>query len=78
MSTKTPGCPRCGMNARLQKRTFSDQALKALIAWGDLDAKLKEEGVCDSCYGELRDVLIERSEDLKQFPESPRPMGRAS
>lgn len=64
MSTKTSGCPRCGLNERLQKRTFSEEALSALIRWGDMDARLRSEAICDSCYGELREVLIERSSEL--------------
>lgn len=73
MSTKTTGCPRCSMNARLQKRTFSEPAIEALVRWGDMDSKLREEPICDSCYGELRDVLIERSAEL-----GPQALTRAS
>lgn len=57
-------CPRCGIDGFLQKRTFSDQALAALVSWEELEASLVDEAVCHECYVELRDVLIERSEEL--------------
>ena len=65
MSSKLMDCPRCGMNARLTKRSFSEQAISALVLWGDMDKQLVGQEICDSCYAELREVLIDRSEDLK-------------
>lgn len=62
---KSQECPRCSNEARLTKRTFSDQALAALIVWNDLSEKLVDEAICDDCYAELRDILIERIEDVK-------------
>ncbi len=64
MSAKSHDCPRCGMNSRLQKRAFSDQALAALVIWGDLDRRLVSQSICDDCYEELRDILIDRSAEV--------------
>lgn len=65
MSVKLMECPRCEMSARLSKRSFSEQAVSALVTWGDMNANLIGQDICDACYAELRDILIERSEDLK-------------
>ncbi len=73
---KTQECPRCSTPARLSKRTFSDQALAALVVWKDLSEKLIEEPICEDCYSELRDILIERIEDVKSV--EPRRFHRAS
>jgi len=73
---KSQECPRCANQARLSKRTFSDQALAALIVWSDLTENLIDESICDDCYGELRDILIERIEDVKAV--APRKFNRAS
>ena len=73
---KTQECPRCANPSRLQKRTFSDQALAALIVWNDLSENLVEESICDDCYGELRDILIERIEEVRAV--TPRQFNRAS
>ena len=62
---KTQECPRCANTTRLAKRTFSDQALAALIVWNDLPKELVDESICEDCYGELRDILIERIEEVK-------------
>ncbi len=73
---KTQECPRCANQSRLQKRTFSDQALAALIVWSDLTENLIDESICEDCYGELRDILIERIEEVKGV--APRKFNRAS
>lgn len=61
------GCPRCGIAGRCRIRDFSEQALAALIAWGELEPKHVAHGVCDDCYGELREVLI----DFTEAPAAP-------
>ncbi|MBC7660007.1 MAG: hypothetical protein H7249_09890 [Chitinophagaceae bacterium] len=73
---KTQECPRCANPARLSKRTFSDQALAALIVWNDLTENLIDESICEDCYSELRDILIERIEEVKAV--KPRTFNRAS
>ncbi len=73
---KTQECPRCANEARLAKRTFSDQALAALIVWKDLAKNLVSEPICDDCYAELRDILIERTEEVKTI--KPLKVGKAS
>jgi hypothetical protein len=73
---KSQECPRCSNLARLSKRTFSEQALAALVVWKDLSEKLIDEPICEDCYNELRNVLIERIEDVKTV--KPRRFNRAS
>ncbi len=60
-------CPRCGTQAKLEKRTFSTQAWAALVVWGDIDRNVVEQSICEDCYQELRDILIERNEDIKKI-----------
>lgn len=67
MSGRFQDCPRCSNSARLEKRPFSDQALAALIVWGDLDRMVVGLAICEECYSELRDILIERCEDIKKI-----------
>lgn len=52
-------CPRCEASAKLRPRDFSDQAIATLVTHGDLDKKLVGASVCDDCYDDLRDVMIE-------------------
>ena len=76
MSVKIQDCPRCSNAARLEKRPFSDQAVAALIIWGDMEQSLIGQAICEECYSELRDILIERGEDIKKI--DPKNMIRAS
>lgn len=62
-------CPRCGIESRVQKRDFSDQALAALVSWGDLDPELIDESICKDCYAELREILIERSDEVVEIKD---------
>ncbi|MCX6130146.1 MAG: hypothetical protein NTX25_13905 [Proteobacteria bacterium] len=75
MSGKIQDCPRCGNTARLEKRPFSDQVVAALITWGDIEQSLVGQAICEECYTELRDILIERSEDIKKV--KPKNIGKA-
>jgi hypothetical protein len=42
-------------------------ALSALITWGDLEEDIVDEAICDDCYKELRDVLIENTDELSKM-----------
>lgn len=64
MSTTFANCPLCDEHARLRAREFSDQAMSALIAWGEIDAAGLGKPLCDDCYTELREVLIDRTDEL--------------
>lgn len=67
---KSDVCPRCGIEAKLKRRAFSDQALAALVVWEELDRELVGEAVCHDCYRELREILIDRSDELSNIKES--------
>lgn len=64
MNASHAECPRCGVETKLRVRSFSDQATAALIAWGELVSEHVAEPLCENCYGELREVLIDRAEEL--------------
>lgn len=57
-------CPRCGLETTLKARDFSAQATVALISWGDLDEELVGAEICGECYTELRDILVERTDEV--------------
>jgi len=69
VQSSASNCPRCGETAKLRTRDFSSQALATLISWGDLNEKHVSEPICDNCYNEMRDALIENQTDQK-------PMGK--
>jgi|APSaa5957512535_1039671.scaffolds.fasta_scaffold386262_1 hypothetical protein len=60
----TSKCTRCHAESKLRHRQFSDQVLSALIIWGELQAKTVDKPMCDSCYDDLRETLIDRAEEM--------------
>jgi hypothetical protein len=73
MAVKQDCCPRCEAEAKTRVREFSDQAMAALISWGELDKGLISKAICEDCYTELRDSLIDRS---SEYTESQRKSNR--
>lgn len=57
-------CASCHGDQRSAKREFSDQAWAALVSWGEIARQAVDQPICTDCYTNLRDVLIERSEEI--------------
>lgn len=55
-------CHRCGDEAKLRARDFSDQAVATLITHQEISRASVGESMCDPCYAELRDILIDLSQ----------------
>jgi len=65
-------CHNCLAAQPSFRRTFSEQAWAALKQWDEVSEETRHQPICSDCYEELRDVLIERSEEIEaNFPESP-------
>ena len=73
MADHSQQCPRCHEDARLRLREFSDQAAAALLVWEELSKKDLGQPICDACYEELRDVLIDRASELEEAAKQPIP-----
>ena len=58
-------CACCHGDIRSLKREFSSQAWAALVAWQEISIHVVDQSVCDDCYLNLRDTLIERADELK-------------
>lgn len=70
MAVSSSKCPRCEATAKLRPRDFSDQAVATLVSFGDLDKKHVGAPVCDECYDDLRDMLIEHQREIAAKPLS--------
>lgn len=57
-------CPRCEIETKVRHRPFSDQALSALLVWNEIKESAAGQPICDSCYDELREILIDRAEEI--------------
>ena len=49
-----------------RRRTFSEQAWAALLLWNEIKIEAIDNPVCDTCYQELRDILIDRSDEIDE------------
>ncbi len=58
-------CNNCGSNAKCRRRSFSEQAWSVLLLWNEVNPNAIEKPICDDCYKELRDVLIDRTDEIE-------------
>jgi hypothetical protein len=61
----TDCCGACEGQVKSVRREFSDQAWSALVTWKELERKSVDLPLCNDCYFNFRDVLIERADELK-------------
>ena len=59
-------CGNCGEDVLSRKRTFSPQAWTALLLWNEITPSAVNQAICDLCYEEKRDILMDRTEDLEE------------
>jgi hypothetical protein len=61
----THKCGSCDESVKSVKREFSDQAWAALVSWREVSAKAVDSPLCNDCYFNFRDVLIERADEIR-------------
>jgi hypothetical protein len=61
----THRCAACDSHAKSVKREFSDQAWAALVTWNEISSTFVDAPMCNDCYLNFRDVLIERADEVR-------------
>ena len=59
-------CANCSVVTHSRRRQFSEQAWYFLLSWNEISQKAVDQAICDDCYYELREVLIDRNEELER------------
>ena len=61
-------CMCCGQNDSVaSKRAFNDQSWTMLLHWGEVRSKPEQSAfTCETCYWELREVLIDRADEIQE------------
>ena len=59
-------CKCCGDEKRVRHRNFSPHAWAVLMHWEEIDSVAIGQPICDSCYDDLRELLIERSGEVDE------------
>ena len=57
-------CNNCGGEKRCRRRTISEKAWTVLLLWNEVDPRTVDQPICDDCYKDLRDILIERNDEI--------------
>ena len=66
-------CANCLAHTRCRRRDFSPQAWAVLVLWGEVGKAAVDQPSCDTCYDDLRDVLIDRSQEIETALTQPAP-----
>lgn len=69
----TEPCANCGEEAKCRRRDFSAQAWTVLLVWGEIQKSTVDQSVCDHCYNELRETLIDRADEIESASSQPVP-----
>ena len=62
---RQPVCAHCSGENKTRNRDFSAQIWAVLLHWGEIEDAVVGQPLCDSCYRELRNLLIDRSEEME-------------
>ncbi len=58
-------CNSCEGHVKSVRREFSDQAWAALVTWNEIPSQAVDAALCNDCYFNFRDVLIERADEMR-------------
>ena len=62
MGTKC--CAVCANQNKAISREFSSTAWSVLVAWEEVSFSDQNSPMCEQCYWDLREVLIDRSKEI--------------
>ena len=65
MRQGTSQCANCGETAKCRPRDFSSQIWVLLLRWGEVVKSTVGQPICDSCYRDLRNLLIDRATEME-------------
>ena len=58
-------CAHCQSTTKSRRRDFSEQTWTVLLVWGEIDTRTVDQPVCEPCYNDLREVLIDRTDEIE-------------
>ena len=65
LTTEVTTCKNCGSRAKCHRREFSRQAWTALLLWEEVSAEAIRQPLCEDCYTEMRETLIDRNSEVE-------------
>lgn len=70
-------CYHCGKMAKVKIRDVSIESWEILYLLGEVERSEINMPICDTCYSELREVMIDRQDEVDQL-KIPKKMKKAS
>ena len=58
-------CKNCSTHEICRRRTFSEQAWTVLLLWNEINPGAVDQPICEQCYEEMRDILIDRADEVE-------------
>jgi hypothetical protein len=65
MQRVSESCSNCCTDVKSRKRDFSEQAWSVLVLWHEIQKTVVDQPICEDCYNELREVLIDRATEIE-------------
>jgi hypothetical protein len=65
LNAQSNHCGHCQCDTKSRRRDFSDQTWTVLLVWGEIEPKTVDQPLCEPCYNELREVLIDRTDEIE-------------
>lgn len=62
-------CKNCSNTTVCRRRPFSEQAWTVLLLWNEINPHAVDQPICEECYEEMRDVLIDRADEIEAAME---------
>jgi hypothetical protein len=62
---RASNCNNCGNEHSCRRRVFSEQAWTMLLLWNEINPQAVDQPICDECYQEIREILIDRHEEVE-------------
>jgi hypothetical protein len=60
-------CAGCHAEGKAVRRDFSQHIWTALVQWQEIERAAVDKPICNSCYLNIRDVLIDRAEEIAVY-----------
>lgn len=59
-------CGHCLEESKCRHREFSPQIWSLLIYWKEVEKSAVNKPMCDECYSDIREMLIDRSAEMEK------------
>jgi len=59
-------CASCGETRKCRQREFSPEAWAVLMHWEAIESEAVAQPICELCYDDLREILIDRSAEVER------------